>query len=49
MKKKTYQQPKMEVVEIEQTDIICTSGTQIQSQGGFDPYSTDDTTFNGGW
>lgn len=25
MKKKTYEQPKMKVVEIEQPDIICTS------------------------
>ncbi len=25
MKKKTYEQPKMKVVELEQTDIICTS------------------------
>ena len=25
MKKKTYQQPKMEVVEFDQADIICTS------------------------
>ena len=25
MKKKTYQKPEMEVVEIEQTDIICSS------------------------
>ena len=30
MKKKTYQQPKMEVVEIDQADIICTSG-ELQS------------------
>lgn len=26
MKKKTYQQPKMKVAELEQMDIICTSG-----------------------
>ena len=26
MKKKTYQQPKMEVVQLEQADIIATSG-----------------------
>ncbi len=25
MKKKTYQQPEMEVVELDQADIICTS------------------------
>lgn len=25
MKKKTYQQPKMEVVQLDQADIICTS------------------------
>ena len=28
MKKKTYQQPKMEVVHLDQADIICTSGGQ---------------------
>lgn len=27
MKKKTYEQPKMKVVEIDQADIICTSTT----------------------
>lgn len=26
MKKKTYKQPEMKVVELEQADIICTSG-----------------------
>ena len=40
MKKKTYEQPKMKVVEIDQADIICTS-TQtdalgIQSGTGYD-------------
>ena len=33
MKKKTYNQPKTEVVEIEQTDIICTS-TETLGDGG---------------
>lgn len=26
MKKKTYEQPKMEVVQLDHADIICTSG-----------------------
>lgn len=26
MKKKTYEQPRMKVAELEQMDIICTSG-----------------------
>ena len=26
MKKKTYQQPKVQVIEFEQTEIICASG-----------------------
>lgn len=36
MKKKTYQQPKMKVVEIDQADIICTSTQQTFSLGGED-------------
>ncbi len=32
MKKRTYQQPKMKVVELGQTDIICTSDPQGQIQ-----------------
>ena len=35
MKKKTYQQPKMKVVQLDQADIICTS-TEILSQDDFD-------------
>ena len=32
MKKKTYEQPEMKVVEVEQTEIICTSlGNQTPS------------------
>lgn len=39
MKKKIYQQPKMEVVEIDQADIICTSTQgQIQSLEDDDSY-----------
>ena len=44
MKKKTYQQPKMKVVEIDQADIICTS-----TQADFQSYDEDDNTFNGVW
>ena len=36
MKKKTYQQPEMKVVEIEQTDIICTSQTEPYQDGNTD-------------
>ena len=40
MKKKTYQQPKMEVVQLDQADIICTStptnGLRIKEDEGFD-------------
>ena len=34
MKKKTYQQPEMKVVKLEQTDIICTSqyGVTLQNE-----------------
>ena len=35
MKKKIYQQPKMEVVEIEEADIICTSGQPNPSGASF--------------
>lgn len=31
MKKKTYQQPEMQVVKLEQADIICTS-TVLQNE-----------------
>lgn len=31
MKKKTFEQPEMKVVELEQTDIICTSGGDYNS------------------
>ncbi len=30
IKKKTYQQPEMKVVELEQADIIATSGTETE-------------------
>lgn len=43
-KKKKYLAPEITVIEIEQADIIATS-----TQAEFSPYSTDDTTFNGGW
>lgn len=33
MKKKTYEQPCVEVVMVEQTDIICTSTQQTFSLG----------------
>ena len=32
MKKKTYQQPEVKVVEIEQTEIICTSTEQLTEE-----------------
>lgn len=35
MKKKKYEQPKMKVVEIDQADIICTSGEP--GSGEFSP------------
>ena len=44
MKKKTYEQPKMQVVKLEQADIICTS-----TQAGFQSYTEDDSTFGGSW
>lgn len=31
MKKKTYERPQMSVIEVEQTDIICTSGASTFS------------------
>lgn len=37
MKKKIYQQPEMEVVELEQADLICTS-----------PYNDGPATIGGG-
>lgn len=43
-KKKMYLAPEMSVIEINQADIIATS-----TQAEFNSYSTDDTTFNGGW
>ena len=38
MKKKTYQQPKMEVVQLDHADIICTSGSSTEglTQDDFD-------------
>lgn len=41
MKKKTYQQPELKVVEIEQTDIIATSMTSPQNEGYKDGTTTD--------
>ena len=35
MKKKTYEQPKMKVVEIEEAGIICTSGQPNPRGAGF--------------
>lgn len=35
MKKKTYQQPQIEIIEVKAADIICTS-TEILSQDDFD-------------
>lgn len=32
MKKKAYEQPKMEVVEIDHADIICTSDISTQAE-----------------
>lgn len=36
MKKKTYEQPKMKVVQLEQTDIICASTPGTFSLGADD-------------
>ena len=36
MKKKTYKQPKMKVVKLEQTDIICTSQFPSPQNEGYD-------------
>ena len=36
MKKKTYEQPEMQVVKLEQADIICTSGPLKSDEVGFD-------------
>ena len=35
MKKKTYEQPEMQVVKLEQADIICTSGPLKSDEAGF--------------
>ncbi|MBQ0046952.1 MAG: hypothetical protein KBT33_05480 [Prevotellaceae bacterium] len=35
MKKKTYEQPQIEIIEVKQTDIICTS-TEGLTQDDFD-------------
>lgn len=35
MKRKIYEQPEIEVVKLEQTDIICTSGTLKSDEVGF--------------
>ena len=45
MKKKTYEQPKMKVVEIDQADIICTSDPQGQINPLYDDNSYDDSLF----
>lgn len=47
MKKKTYEQPRVEVVKVEQTDIICTS-----TQADFQSYDEEDdriNPFSGRW
>ena len=44
MKKKTYEQPEMQVVKLDQADIICTS-----TQANFQSYEEDDDTFSGNW
>ena len=44
MKKKTYEQPQMNIIEVEKSDIICTS-----TQADFQSYQEDNSTFNGGW
>lgn len=42
MKKKTYEQPRVKVVEIDQADIICTSTQgQIQSLEDDNSYEND--------
>lgn len=41
MKKKTYQQPEMKVVEIDHADIICTSMTSPQNEEYGDGTTTD--------
>ena len=40
MKKKTYERPQIEVIEVDQTEIICTSPTGTDNEG----YGTGDTT-----
>ena len=44
MKKKTYEQPEMQVVKLEQADIICTS-----TQADFQSYEEEDDIFSGSW
>ena len=47
MKKKTYQQPEMKVVKLEQTDIICTSqyGVTLQNES----YDEENESTTDGW
>ena len=47
MKKKTYQQPEMKVVKLEQTDIICTSqyGETPQNES----YYEEEESVTSGW
>lgn len=42
MKKKTYQQPKMKVIQLDQTELLCTSGQQAQG------YNEGPVTINSG-
>ena len=46
MKKKTYQQPEMKIVELEQMDIICTS--QFPSPQN-ESYDEEEESVTNGW
>lgn len=51
-KKKKYLAPEMKVIEIEQADIICTSGTIVYSDGTFKTIEEGENTVWGiptGW
>ena len=47
MKKKTYQQPEMKVVKLEQTDIICTSQYGVTPQN--ESYDEEQESVVNGW
>ncbi|MBQ0021525.1 MAG: hypothetical protein KBT39_13560 [Bacteroidales bacterium] len=47
MRKKTYQQPTMKVVKVEQTGIICTSQYDVTPQN--ESYVQEEETVVNGW